>query len=97
MLFILAMDVLGFLITKSESEGLLQPLSAITLQHRVSFYADDVVLFLWPTTEDISITMDILQIFREASGLCNNVQKNSVFPIRCNDDERNLVQQILPC
>jgi hypothetical protein len=45
----------------------------------VSFYADDVVLFLRPTTEDISITMDILQIFREASGLCNNVQKTVYF------------------
>jgi hypothetical protein len=28
--------------------------------HRVSFYADDVVLFLHPATEDINITMDIL-------------------------------------
>jgi hypothetical protein len=60
MLFILAMDVLGFLIAKAKSEGLLQTLSSRALQHRVSFYADDVVLFLWPTSEDISITMDIL-------------------------------------
>jgi hypothetical protein len=97
MLFILAMDVLDFLITKAESEGLLQPLSARTLQHRVSLYANDVVLFPGPTTEDISITMDILQIFGEASELRNNIQKSNVFPIRCNDDERNLVQQILPC
>jgi hypothetical protein len=49
MLFILAMDVLGFLIIKAESEGLLQPLSTRVLQHRVSFYVDDVVLFLRPT------------------------------------------------
>jgi hypothetical protein len=72
MLFILAMDVLGFLITKAESEGMLQPLSTRVLQHRVSFYADDVVLFLRPTAEDISITMSILQMFGEASGLRNN-------------------------
>jgi hypothetical protein len=35
MLFILAMDVLGFLIVKAENEGLLQPLSTRNLQHRV--------------------------------------------------------------
>jgi hypothetical protein len=63
----------------------------------VSFYADDVVLSLHPTSEDISLIMDILHVFGEASGLRNNVQKSSVFPIRCSDEERNLVQQLLPC
>jgi hypothetical protein len=63
----------------------------------MSFYADDVVLFLRATNEEIFITMDILHVFGEASGLHNNVQKSSVFPIRCSDDERNLVQQLLPC
>jgi hypothetical protein len=46
MLFILVMYVLGYLISKAEEEGLLQPLSARALQHQVSFYVDDVVLFL---------------------------------------------------
>jgi hypothetical protein len=40
--------------------------------------------------------MDILHVFGKASGLRNNVQKSSVFPIRCSDEERNLVQ-FLPC
>jgi hypothetical protein len=96
MLFIMAMDVLGYLINKAEDEGLLQPISTRTLQHRVSFYAGDVVLFLRTTNEEISITMDILQFFGEASGLRNNVQKNSIFPIQCSDDEKTLVQQLLP-
>jgi hypothetical protein len=87
MLFILAMDVLGFLINKAENEGLLQSLSTRPLHHRVSFYADDVVLFLRPTTEDISTTLDTLQVFGEASGLKDNVQKSSVFPIQCDQDE----------
>jgi hypothetical protein len=97
MLFILAMDVLGFLISKAENDGLLKPLSTRTLQHRVSFYADDVLLFLHLAAEDINITMDILQIFGEVLGLCNNVQKSSVYPIRCDDNERAVVQQLLPC
>jgi hypothetical protein len=72
MLFILAMDVLGFIISKAEATGLLKPLASRTLQHRVSFYADDVVLFLHPVAEDISLVVSILQVFGEASGLRNN-------------------------
>jgi hypothetical protein len=69
-------------------------LSTRTLHHRVS-YADDVVLFLRPTMEDISITLDILQVFGEAFGRRNNEQKCSVFPIWCDDDEIGLEQQLL--
>ena len=85
MLFILVMDVLGHLIAQAASEGLLQPLSARNLQHRISLYADDVVFFLRPDVSDISVTMDILQIFGEASGLNTNLQKSSALPIRCGD------------
>jgi hypothetical protein len=97
MLFILAIDVLDFLISKAETEDLLKLLASRALQHRVSFYADDVVLFLHLEAADISLIMDILQVFGEASGLCNNVQKSSVFPIRCTDNEKVVVQQFLPC
>jgi hypothetical protein len=49
--------------SKAENEGLLHPLSTRTIQHRVSFYADDVVLFLRPVTDNISIAMNVLEIF----------------------------------
>jgi hypothetical protein len=45
MLFILVMYVLGWLILKAELENLLQPLFSRPLQHRVSLYADDVIMF----------------------------------------------------
>jgi hypothetical protein len=96
MLFILVMDVLGFLITKAESVGLLQPLSMRVFQYRVSFYVDDVVLFLQPTMEGISITMYILYVFGEALGLWNNAQKSNIFSIWCGEEERELVQRLLP-
>jgi hypothetical protein len=97
MLFILVMDVLGYLIAQAAREGLLQPLSTRNLQHRISLYADDVVLFLRPEVSDISITTDTLNIFGEASGLKTNLQKSSVLPIRCGDSELTAIQNLLPC
>ena len=73
MLFILIMDVLGHMITKATSEGLLLPLSSRGLQHRISIYADDVAVFLRPESGDITTTMDILNLFGEASGLKTNL------------------------
>ena len=90
-------NVLGYMIAQAAREGLLQPLSTRNLQHRISLYADDVVLFLRPEVNDISITMDILNIFGEASGLKTNLQKSSVLPIRCGDSELTDIQNLLPC
>jgi hypothetical protein len=48
-LFILVMDTLGFLTNRAEQVGLLQPLAPYVLPHRISLYADNVVIFLRPT------------------------------------------------
>jgi hypothetical protein len=65
--------------------------------NRVSLYADDVVLFLRPDANDIAITVDILHLFGEASGLRINLQKSNILPIRCGDQELQLVHELLPC
>ena len=75
MLFILVMDVLGHMVAKAAADVLLQPLSSRALQHRISLYADDVVLFLRPEATDIAVIMNILQLFGDASGLKTNLQK----------------------
>lgn len=97
MLFILVMDVLCLLIQKASEEELLQPLARRALQHRISLYADDVVIFLRPTASDIRITLDILQLFGEASGLRTNVQKSSVHPIQCLEEDHAVLLTHLPC
>jgi hypothetical protein len=97
MIFLLVMDVLGNMIAKAAEEELLQPLARRALQHRVSLYADDVVFFLRPDANDIAITVDILHLFGEVSGLSTNLQKSNVLPIRCGDQELQLVQEHLPC
>ena len=97
MLFILVMDVLSLMVTKASRDGLLQPLSSRLIQHRISMYADDVALFLRPAANDITLILDILQLFGEASGLKTNVQKSSVLPIQCSDDSISAIQNLLPC
>jgi hypothetical protein len=97
LLFILAMDILGFLFNKAEEGGLLQQLSRGESLHRISMYADDVVLFLHPEPFDISVTLEILQLFGDASSLYNNVEKSSILPIRCPEDTLMEVQPLLPC
>jgi hypothetical protein len=57
--FILVMDVLGHMVSNAVEEGMLQPLARRALQHRISLYIDDVVLFLRPEAADIAIIMDI--------------------------------------
>ena len=97
MLFILVMDILCLMVKKASEEELLQPLASRALQQRISLYADDVVIFLHPAADDIGVTLDILQVFGEASGLQTNVQKNSVLPIQCLDEDKTILQENLPC
>jgi hypothetical protein len=59
----------------------LQPLCSDRIEHHISLYADDVVLFVWPTPEDLSTNKAILQLFGDALGLQTNVAKSSVVPI----------------
>ena len=91
------MDVLGHLVTKVSDEYLLQPLARRALHHHISLYADDVVIFLRPSASDIEITLDILQLFGEASGLKTNVQKCSVMPKQCTEEDKSVLQEHLPC
>jgi hypothetical protein len=97
MLFILVMDILCLIVKKASEEELLQPLATRALQQRISLYADDAVIFLHPAAEDIGVTLDILQLFGEASGLRTNVQKSSVLPIQCLEEDRVILQENLPC
>jgi hypothetical protein len=97
MLFILVMDVLNSLFTRAAEAGLLQPLSTRPIQHRISLYADDVALSLRPTVADINLSLQLLQLFEDASGLKTNVQKSNVLPIQCAEEDMACIQDLLPC
>ena len=89
--------MLCHLVHRASEEELLQPLARRALQHRISLYVDDVVIFLRPTASDINITLDILQLFGEASGLKTNIQKSSVHPIQCLEEDKAILHNHLPC
>jgi hypothetical protein len=97
MLFILVMDVLNSLISKASERGLLQPILKRDSGQLVSIYADNMVMFLQPHREELSMVKDILRIFGEASGLVTNIRKSPATPIQCQDQELQTVQDILPC
>ena len=97
MQFILVIDVLNSLICQATQLGFLQPLAMERGQHRISLYADDVIMFLWPNTNDHNLLKELLDIVGQVSGLVANIAKSSVSPIQCSDDDRVLVSNIQSC
>jgi hypothetical protein len=96
MLFILVMDVLCYMVQQATAEDLLQLLARRALQHRISLYADVVVIFLRPAAADIDITLDLLHLFGNALDLKTNIQKSSVLPIQCGEEDRETIQAPSP-
>jgi hypothetical protein len=94
-LFILAIDTLQFIFQKAIDEGLLSPLRERTTRIRLSLYVDDAALFLNPTKADVEMTIQIMHMFRMASGLKINTGKSSVVPIRCQEIDTDDVLQCL--
>lgn len=84
-------------LTKAVEVDLFQPLARRALQHRISLYADDVVIFPRPSASDLEVMLDLLTLFGEASELKTNMQKSSVLPIQCTEEEKAAIQEQLPC
>lgn len=97
MLFILVMEVLNSIVHFATQEHLLQPIAYPQAIHRISVYADDVVLFLWPLRSDLSLVTCLLDIFGQSTGLRTNIAKSSVTPIQCGEEELAAILELLPC
>jgi hypothetical protein len=63
------MDVLSALFRAAEHAGVLAGLSALSLRHRVSLYADNIVIFARPVESELQVVCGILDFFDGASGL----------------------------
>lgn len=64
---------------------------------RISLYADDVILFLQPRSEEVTLEMELLLVFGEALWLVTNIQKCSLTPIQCDKQDVSVVQEVMPC
>ncbi|KAK1609214.1 hypothetical protein QYE76_032887 [Lolium multiflorum] len=82
LLFVLVMDVLAGMFRVAESDGVLASLAAFGIKHRISLYADDVVVFAKPASSKLNTVRSILECFGGASGLQLNFAKSSAAPIR---------------
>jgi len=96
MLFILVMEALNHFLRWAEQQSLLTPVAGV-VGSRVSLYADDLVIFLAPSEQDLWTVRTVLQIFGSASGLFANLEKSKATPIHCSEQDMDLVTQILQC
>jgi hypothetical protein len=79
------MDVLSAMFRAAKHAGVLAELMAAGLEHRVSLYVDDIVVFARPKDGELVGVRDILECFGAASGLEVNYTKSSIAPIRCSE------------
>lgn len=96
MLFILIMEVLHRLFAAARHGNILAPPPIQSIHHQCYIYADDVMLFIKPTRQDLITTREILDFFGKASGLRTNLGKCQAAPIACAPEDVALIQRILP-
>jgi hypothetical protein len=84
LLFILAIDPLNRLLQLATHRELLSPLYGRTARFRLSMYADDAVIFIRPTKDDVNNLLDLLANFGAVTGLQMNLQKMTVSAISCS-------------
>jgi hypothetical protein len=97
LLFVIAMDVLAAMFCAAERAGILSHFGVAGIKHRVSLYADDVVVFAKPDRVELHAVRSILDHFGKASGLLVNFAKSAVAPIRCPEVAIPAVRDALSC
>jgi hypothetical protein len=96
-LFILMMDVFNAVIKFAEQNGIFSPFARSGIRHRMSLFADDVVLMIKHVLAEAESAQEILHYFGEASGLRCNLAKSSASPIRCEDVDLQSLLNVLQC
>ena len=97
MLFILCMEPLYALFRNATEHGLLAHLARSSMHQRVSMFADDIVVFIKLSELEAATCRAILHLFGQASGLSVSMAKSTVLPIRCSQDEIELLSTMLGC
>jgi hypothetical protein len=90
------MDVVAAMFSAAEDAGVLPSLPA-GLKHRVSLYADDVVVFARPVPTELAAIRGILSCFGNASGLHVNFGNSSAAPIQCSEEDVEIIAPAIEC
>jgi hypothetical protein len=93
MLFLLAMEPLHLLFQKAQQAQILHSITPVYDRFRITLYADDAALFIWPKEHDLMVTDTILNMFAQASGLLTNFAKTQYYPIRCENINLDFLTQ----
>jgi hypothetical protein len=78
-------------------ENLFDNLASMSPLHRISVYADDVVLFLKTESQELWAVRHILSLFGEASGLQVNYRKTTATLIRGSEEQEERTTRIIGC
>jgi hypothetical protein len=97
MLFILVMEVANALFCKANEWSLFHRLGARQITHRVSLYADDMIVFLTSAAPDLELTRNILDVFEGASRLACSMNKCQLALIHCEVSHLELATQFHSC
>lgn len=79
-IFIICAEVLSGLITKSQQDGLIHGISIATNAPEIThlWYADDSILFCGAKPEEVTVIMQILKLYQEASEQRVNLDKSDM-------------------
>ena len=78
LLFAIAIEPLSIILKSSTA---FKGISRDGVEHRVSLYADDLLLYVSSPTECINGILDVLQSFGSFSGYKLNISKSECFPL----------------
>jgi hypothetical protein len=90
LLFSIVMDCLVYYIAAA---GLFKSMGRQGPKYRISSYAGDVVMFINPDANEMSMMNHILMVFGNASRLRANLSKSSYISIRCESMDINMLVQ----
>jgi hypothetical protein len=96
-MFVLTMDALNALFQLIDNRSLFCSLHVPSIRHRLSLYADDLVIFTVLDEQDLRLVRVILVVFAGPSGLHTNISKCHSTVIQCSTGQIELVQLLFPC
>jgi hypothetical protein len=91
------MEVLNGLLLKADEWKLLHPFGMCPLTHRASLYADDLIVFVSPETQDLTVLRRVLELFKESSGLGCILAKCLMVAICCSEEQVQNSALHFPC